>query len=204
MKTLASTAILALMTTTLGLAAIAPSQAQTTTTPTAQQSQMVNDNVRPGRGGPPGGGDLLGFERGAEAVEIALVRLSYGLDLTAEQQPLFDAFKADALAAATQFESATADLRPVAPVEGETAAVADMSERLTNAIALQTARLDALKAVQPSATAFFDSLSDEQKTAMTPQRPERGGKGFGPGRGGHHPMGDHGPDAPIDAPAANN
>ena len=52
-----------------------------------------------------------------------------------------------------------------------------MGEAFTNRIAFEKARLAALEAVQPSLTAFFDSLTDEQKTSLMPQRGERGGMG---------------------------
>ncbi len=97
------------------------------------------------------------------------------VELTTEQQPLFDALKTSALTAATDFATATEALRPAAPAEGETAVMPDMSKRLEDRIAVDTARLDALKSVQPAFTAFFDSLSDEQKAQLTPQRPDRGG-----------------------------
>lgn len=192
MKTITTTAIVALMTASIGLSAIVPAFAQDAApAPQAEQQggpgfQLRHDNHGPRQGGGMGGGDLLSFERGAEAIEIALVRISHRIELTAEQQPLFDAFKATALSAATDFATATESLRPAAPVEGETPAVPDLSERLDNGIALQKARLAALEAVQPAAKAFFDSLTAEQNAALAPQRPDRDGMpGFGKG-GQHH------------------
>ena len=64
---------------------------------------------------------------------------------------------------------------------------------LSNRIAVATAQLDALKAVQPSATAFFDSLTPEQQAQLMPQR-GNGPWGKGMRRGG--------PIAPPQAPAA--
>lgn len=203
------TAIVALMTATIGFSAIAPSFAQDAApaAPAAQEQNFRQHNQGPRDGGRMGGGDFLSVERGVEAIEIAFVRLSHNLELTAEQQPLFDAFKTAALAAATDFAAATEGLRPAAPVEGEMPTPPDMTTRLDNGITLQAARLAALEAIQPSATAFFESLTEEQTAAMTPQRPGRdggmpGGHGQdgerGPGKHGGHHGGPQG--APADAP----
>ena len=194
MKTISATAIVALMTATLGFTAIAPAFAQESASVAAPQQQTQNfRNHNNEHGGPRQGGgfgDLLNFGRGAEGVEIALVRLSHAIELTAEQQPLFDAFKTAAIGAAEDLSTALEGLRPTAPAEGETATVPDFSDRLENRIAIETAQLAALEAVQPSATAFFDSLTDEQKASLMPQRPDRdGGPGFGnggPREGGQH------------------
>jgi len=214
MKTFTKTAIVALMTATLGLSAIASSYAQDAAPTPAQQQPGPGFGFRHDNHGGPRqfiGGDLLGFDRGVEAVEIALVRLSHAIELTAEQQALFDSLRTEALAAAETFSTAVEGLRPTAPAEGQAVEVPDFSERLENRIAIETARLAALEAVQPSATAFFDSLTDEQKAELTPQRPDRGfmpgfiGKG-GLRHQGHQGLQHGGPGAPVpaEAPAAND
>ena len=165
-------------------------------------------HLRQGHGpmGDQRGGDFLNFGRGAEAIEIALVRLSHRIDMTAEQQALFDTLKTSALSAAADFAAATEGLRPTPPVEGEaaTATAPDIAQRLENRIAIETAHLAALEAVQPAATAFFDSLTDEQKAQLMPERPDRDGMpGFGKGGPRHHQgQQDGGPAAPEE-PAAN-
>jgi hypothetical protein len=199
MKTITTTAIVALMTATIGLSAIAPTFAQDAA-PTQVQAEngpgfhLRRDNQGPGPMGGQRGGDFLNFARGGEAIEIALVRLSHRIELTAEQQALFDTFKTTALSAAAEFASTT---------EGETAVATapDMSERLENRIAIEKAHLAALEAVQPAATAFFDSLTDEQKAQLTPERPEHGGMPGGKGGPRHHQGQQQG--GPTDAPAAN-
>ena len=212
MKTITTSAIVALMTATIGLSAIAPAFAQNATPAQTQAQNGPGMQFRQGNqghgqmGGPRGGGDFLNFARGAEAVEIAMVRLSHRIELTAEQQPLFDALKATALSAAADFAAATEGLRPTPPVAGETttATAPDMTERLENRIAIETAHLAALEAVQPAAAAFFDSLTDEQKAQLTPQRPDRDGMpGFGKGGMRHQGMQQGGPmGAPATAPEA--
>ena len=217
MKTITTSAIVALMTATIGLTAIAPAFAQDATPAQTQAQDGPGFHMRHGHQGPGpmggrmGGGDLLDFQHGAEAIEIALVRLSHRVELTAEQQPLFDALKTAALAAAADFATATEGLRPQdnsAAGETTTATAPDISERLENRIAIETAHLAALQAVEPAATAFFDSLTDEQKAQLVPQRPDRGGMpGFGKFGGPRHHQGQQqgGPaaPAPADAPAAN-
>ncbi|UXN75370.1 Spy/CpxP family protein refolding chaperone [Devosia sp. A8/3-2] len=109
------------------------------------------------------GGGFLNFERGAEAAEIGLVRLSHRVELTAEQQPLFDAMKTAVLAAADDFATATRAARPTAD-----AARPDIAARLDARIAITSANLAALEAIKPSVTAFFASLTPEQQAALTP------------------------------------
>ena len=199
MKSLKTTALIALMTTAVGLSAIAPSYAQDAAPPAPPAAAEAgapgagplagprHDGQR--QGGPRGMAGFIGFERGAEAVEIALVRLSYAVDMTTEQQALFDTLRTDALAAAETFSAAVADLRPAQPAQPGF----DIPQALDTRIAIGAAQLDALKSVQPALTAFFDSLTDEQKAELAPQsrgRGEHGRMGEHGGRG-EHSRGDH-------------
>nr|WP_314258623.1 Spy/CpxP family protein refolding chaperone [uncultured Devosia sp.] len=198
MKTISKTAIVALLTATLGTTALVPVFAQETAPQPPHAQQQGNFRHHDQGPGERFSGGLFNVERGAEAIEIALVRLSHRVELTSEQQPLFDSFKASALSAAEDFTTATEGLRPTPPAEGETPTMPNLTERLDNAIALQTARLDALKAVQPTAKAFFDSLTEEQTASLMPQRPEGGFPGFGK----HGPRHKGGQEAPGEAPEA--
>lgn len=193
MKTISTKAITALMTAALGLSAIAPAIAQDAPVAQAEQDQKGDRGFRPDNSGPRDrrGGEWLNFERGAEAVEIALVRLSHRLDLTDAQKNLLETLKSDALAAADSLKTAAQTLRPAPGAGGEAPATVTLADRLETRIALDTARLDALKSVQPSLVAFFDSLTDEQKTALMPQRGERPGQQHSGGRDGG--FGQHGP-----------
>lgn len=185
MKTISTTAIVALMTATLGLSAVAPVFAQDSA-PVAQAQQAERGkggdrSFRPGAEGPRQNGgpiNLLNFERGSEAIEVALVRLSHQIDLTDAQKTLLDTLKTSALSAAQSFSAATEVLRPTPPAQGQTAQRPDASERLDTRIAIGKAQLAALEAVQPAFDAFFGSLTDEQKAKLTPERGERG-----PGQG---------------------
>ena len=213
MKTISTTAIVALRAASLGFGAAAPVLAQDAAPATpAVQAQPADPaaagpadfrkgpGLRPGahRGGMPGSGlGLFGFDRGAESIEIALVRLSHAIDLTDEQTVLLETLKTDALAAAAAFDAATGGLRPAAPGAGDAATAPDLSQRFDNRIALEQARLAALEAVQPAFTAFSDCLTDEQQAELTAKRSERPagfGHHGGPGNVGGHGQHDMGPD----------
>lgn len=183
MKPISTTAIAAIFAASIGLAAVAPAMAQMEAPPEIAEAGPGGMPMGPRGGEGPGRhrgpGDFFSFERGAEGIEIALVRLSHRLDLTAEQQTLLETLKTQALAAAETFESATEGLRPTAPDGEEAAMRPTIAERLENRIALDKARLAALEAIQPAAAAFFGSLTDEQNTQLLPPQGEREG---GPGK----------------------
>lgn len=183
MKTISTKIILAMMTATLGLGAIAPATAQTAApsaetqaTDAAQSGPKAHrpDSNGQRRGPGFGLGGLLNLDRGGEAMEIALVRLSHRIDLSTDQQALLETLKSDALAASDMLTTATAELRPTPPAEGETPIAPDFAKALQNRIAFDTARLDALKSIEPAATAFFESLTDAQKAELMPDRGARG------------------------------
>lgn len=204
MKNLHATAAIAVLTAALGLSSIAPSFAQDAAAPSAPAGQQMpvpgkgpmahrgqHDGQGPGRpadhqrqAGPRGMAGLMGLERGSEAVEIALVRLSHAIDMTAEQQTLFDTLKTDALAAADKFETTLKGLRPTPPAQGQQAERPDIAKGLETRIALETAHVEALKAVQPSLTAFFASLTDAQKAELMPAHARNGNMGDHNGRWG--------------------
>lgn len=187
-------ALMAVVATAIGLSAVAPAMAQPA--PPAPDAAVTQEEGGPGsqalrpQGGPRhhgGGADFFDFSRGGEGIEIALVRLSHRIDLTAEQQALLDTLKTSALAAAEDFATATEGLRPTPPVEGETRVAPSVAERLETRIALEKAHVAALEAVQPSVAAFFDSLTDEQKAELMPQRGEHGPRGQHGGQGPRGP-----------------
>ncbi|WP_297112438.1 Spy/CpxP family protein refolding chaperone [uncultured Devosia sp.] len=191
MKSITTTAIVALLTASIGLGAVAPALAQNAPAATSAETQSAGERgFRNGPGMRHGGGQggFFNFERGAEGIEIAIVRLSHAIDLTDEQAVLLEDLKTDALAAAAAFEAATDGLRPVRPADGETTERPDLTERFDNRIAIESARLAALEAVQPAFTAFFGSLTDEQKAELVPERGERMA-GMGKQHGGQRPMG---------------
>ncbi|MBO9587340.1 Spy/CpxP family protein refolding chaperone [Devosia sp.] len=183
--------LMAVVATAIGLSAVAPAMAQPA--PPAPDAATTQEDVGPGnqafrpQGGGPrqhgGAGGFFDFSRGGEGIEIALVRLSHRLDLTTDQQALFDTLKTSALAAAEDFATATEGLRPTRPAEGEQPAMPDVAQRLETRIAFERAHVAALEAVQPSVAAFFDSLTDEQKAELMPAQGEHGPRGQHGGQG---------------------
>lgn len=147
MKTITTTAMLALMTAAIGLSAAAPGFAQDAPPPAAQGEMQKGPhggrNDGPGMRGPhdgpgmhgprgdngPGRGMGMGGPRGMldfsnpDSVEIGMVLLSQRIDPTPEQQPLFDTFKTDAMAAATTFQAALEAARPAAPLPAQSVSV---------------------------------------------------------------------------------
>ena len=185
-------ALMAVVATAIGLSAVAPAMAQPA--PQAPDAAVTQEDGGPGNqafrpqgGGPRQNGGGIGgffdFSRGGEGIEIALVRLSHRLDLTTEQQALFDTLKTSALAAAEDFATATEGLRPTRPAEGEQPAMPDVAQGLETRIAVEKAHVAALEAVQPSVAAFFDSLTDEQKAELMPAQGEHGPRGQHGGQG---------------------
>jgi hypothetical protein len=190
MKTISKTALVALTAASVGLAGIGTSAFAQTATPTqveapgkpgegahrfhregpgghgglAERRMMIHHAGGPGTHGPRGFG-LINFGN-AEALEIAFVRLSYAIDMSEDQQALFDTLKTDALSAQADFATATEGLRFDRRAEERP----DIVDIFNNRIAIETARLEAMQAVQPSFEAFFSSLSDEQKAELAPRR----------------------------------
>jgi hypothetical protein len=211
MKTISTTAIVALMTISAGLTAAAPAMAQDAQ-PRMQQQQMQHkgdgpgrhfNNQRAGHNGPARGGmlgGLLDFGRDGETIELALVRLSYRIDLTDEQKALLEDFKTAALAAQADFASTVETIRPKA--DAASSERPDIVARLAQRITLEKAHVDALTAVQPAFEAFFTTLTDAQKAELMPQRNQhtgwRGPKGE-QGRHGQRAL--PGQSAPADAPS---
>jgi hypothetical protein len=126
------------------------------------------------RGGGLNGAGIIGLvcsERGAEALEIAFVSLSHRLELTAEQQPLFDTLKANALTTQTSF----ADECQAAMPQQAAGTAPDMIEGIKARLAVEEARLEAINGILPDLEAFYGSLTDEQKAALAPRGQRFGG-----------------------------
>jgi hypothetical protein len=198
MKTISTKAIVAIMATAIGLGAVAPAMAQTApqnsgAVATQDANAPAGHNFRKQGDGQRarGGLGLFDFARGGERIEVALVQLSHRVDLTDAQKTLLDTLKTSALAAAGDFATATEGLRPTPPAEGQKPVAPSISQRLENRIALEKAQLAALEAVQPAATAFFDSLTDAQKAQLMPHQGEHGAGPRG-GHGGDHKQGPRG------------
>jgi hypothetical protein len=202
MKALTSTAIVAIVAGTIGFATLSPAFAQQAQQPGGQQfgqqqfghHMQMNPgqmgqfnqrfehmrNARNPNGVRPGALlDLVCSGDGAERTELGFVRLSYRLDLTAEQQTLFDDLRTAALTAQTQYADQCA-----APGAGDaTAETAQPTpptpvERLSAQIDNDTVRLDLMKGLLPKLEALYNSLTDAQKATLQPQRGADNGTGF--------------------------
>lgn len=167
-----------------------------------------NGGARPDHGpkgdrrGEHGGGiaGLICSTDGATQLETRLTDIATKLALTAEQQPLFDAYRTAALTAQTTFAETCATVQPAAT--GTPTTPPDAITVLKDRQVRQTAELDALNAVLPSLEALYNSLTDAQKAVLAPlvgpqHGPDHGPRGedFGGERGGrgddHGPKGDH-------------
>ena len=166
--------------------------------PTAQ-----HDNGHgPGKGmGPMGRGMRNGpfpmlalacSDKGPAMLDKMFDRTDKRLELSTDQQKLFDAFKAKALTAATDFSDACRAARPDRSAEKRP----DLLARLKSGLAIDQARLTAMNSALPEFEAFYNSLTDQQKHDLLP----RGGWHKGPGgRGGmdHNGGADHNGPAPA-------
>lgn len=117
-------------------------------------------------------------DRAAERLEISFVRASHRLDLTAEQQPLFEALKTTALTQQTNFS----DTCTAARGDRTSAERPDVVERMKTRLAVDSARVAALTAIMPDFESFYASLTDEQKGRLMPRR-QRGHMGMMEPRG---------------------
>jgi hypothetical protein len=215
MKT--SLAIVALVATSIGLGTALPAFAQTApaappaapaaAAPADQdaphrmmhrgmgQHRMVGPNRGMARGmGPAALFQLACSDKGSEALEIALVRMSHRLDLTADQQALFDTFRTKALTTETSFADSCKASRPDRTADAKPDALTRLKSRLT----IEQARLAAMNEVLPDFEALFNSLSDKQKADLLPHR------GWGMGRGWGHDRGGMNRDATPPAPPQNS
>lgn len=102
--------------------------------------------------------------RGAEAIELGAVRLTYRLDLNADQKKLLDTLKTNALDAQSNYAD---QCKSLMPGTGD-AATADPLQRLKDRLGLDQARLDAMNKLMPDIEAFYSSLTDAQKARLMP------------------------------------
>lgn len=129
------------------------------------------------RGGQGRPSMLLAFScapRAAEGLEIGLVRLSHRLDLTDDQQPLFDAFRTAALTAQTGLGDHCETLRP-SPAAAQATTPADPIQSIRDRLSVESARIAAIESVLPDYEALVNSLSEEQSSLLAPRGRERVG-----------------------------
>lgn len=110
---------------------------------------------------------LVCDERGADRLEHVLLTLKQRTDLTAAQQPLYDALQTAALTAQADFAAACTAARPAQPEAG---ASIDLADHLRANLEIEQARVEAMGKVVPAFEAFYDSLGEAQKATLMPQR----------------------------------
>jgi len=131
-------------------------------------------------------------DKGPAALDKMFDRTDKRLDLSTDQQKLFEAFKAKALTAETDFSDACQAARPDRSAEKRP----DLLTRMKAGLAIDQARLTAMNSVLPEFEAFYNSLTDQQKHDLLPRH---GGMGPG-GRGGMDRNGGPDHDGPPPAP----
>jgi len=174
-------ALAALVATSMSAIAL-PVLAQDTTPVAAKWDRQAHRPAQPpihnGRGLARGAGAgglfaLVCSDRGAEALEVGLVRIAHRLDLTEAQKPLFDALKTTALTTQTSFADTC---KAALPAQAD-ATRPDLLERLKSGLRLEQARLSAMNSVLPDFEAFYTSLTPAQKADLMPARGDRSGHG---------------------------
>jgi hypothetical protein len=197
-------AVAALVVATITISAV-PALAQDAgaTPPSAPTAQQDNGHG-PGKGTGPTGRGMRGgqfpmlalacSDKGPAVLDKMFDRTDKRLDLGADQQKLFEAFKAKALTAETGFSDACQAARPDRSAEKRP----DLLTRMKAGLSIDQARLTAMTSVLPEFEAFYNSLTDAQKHDLLPRH---GGMGPG-GRGGMEHNGGPNHDGPP--PAQNS
>lgn len=191
--------ILAALVAALGLTAMSPAFAAGA--PQHQRPGSGDNRTlefrRDGAGGAFQFAEFSCAPRAADRLDRRLDRMAGRLDLTTDQQKLFDDFRTSALTAQTEFADNCATLRPERSADKSAgkAERPDLIQRLEQRLKFDEARLAAMTELLPQFKAFYASLTDAQKADLMP------GKGFrqgfeGPQHGKHFPR----PGTP-DAPA---
>lgn len=187
MNLLTATAPAVLLAATLSVGGLAPAFAQTanpapTATTTMDRAGSADragtmrhwgHHAGPARMAVARGGGVFALACGAdssERLEIALVRLKYRVQPTAEQAPLFTALQQAAL----DGQKTVADACTAAMPDRTATTKPSMVDRLQRQLSLETARVSALGAIVPKFKAFYDSLTDAQKAQFEARQNRRG------------------------------
>lgn len=162
--------ILAALVAALGLTAMSPAFA-------AGPDRPRNDNRtlefrRDAAGGAFRFAEFTCNDRAADRLERRLDRMAGRLELSKDQEKLFEDFRTSALTAQTDFSDQCATIRP-----GKTAGKAerpDLIQRLEQRLKFDEARLAAMSELLPQFKSFYDSLTDAQKRELMPRRHMQG------------------------------
>lgn len=171
--------ILAALVAALGLTAMSPAFAAGA--PQHQRPGTGNGPTlefrRDGAGGAFQFAELSCAPRAADRLDNRLDRMSKRLELTADQEKLFENFRTSALTAQTDFADQCADIRPARSADKSARKTErpDLIQRLEQRLKFDEARLAAMTDLLPQFKAFYQSLSDEQKAELMPHRGFRQG-----------------------------
>jgi hypothetical protein len=168
MKT-STAALAALVAAAIGTTTLVPVAFAQDAKVTIEKTHFRPDAMRAARGGFTPWLDLVCSPKGAEELEIALVRLDHRLELTDAQKPLYDTFRTSALTAQTGFADKCAAARPAKDATTQPDLIDAMRIRLD----IDAARLEAFNKVLPDFEKLYDSLTDAQKQSLMPHRTER-------------------------------
>lgn len=199
--------IAALVASALGVSSVVPTLAQDAPNPPTPPAVAPSTPAPPAattpdttpkpmhrfarKGGGMGGMDrgdrlvaLACSDKGAEMLQRVLDRTAQRLDLTTDQQKLYDTFREKALTTETSFADQCQAARP-----DRSKGRPDLITHLQSQLAIDQARITALSAVLPDLQALFNTLSDQQKAQL---RPNLMGMGRPGGQDGMGPNGDMG------------
>lgn len=180
--------ILAALVAALGLTAMSPAFAAGSDRP--RSDNRILEFRRDAAGGAFRFAEFSCNDRAADRLERRLDRMAGQLELSKDQEKLFEDFRTTALTAQTDFADRCDLIRP-----GKTADKndrPDLIQRLEQRLKFDEARLAAMSELLPQFRSFYESLTDQQKRELAPRGHMRGRL--------QHP-GKHGPQHPA-APAA--
>lgn len=178
--------VLAALVAALGLTAMSPAFASD-----QHRSRPGSDNRtlefrRDASGGAFRFVDFSCSTKAPDRMEHRLDRMAGRLNLSQDQQKLFDDFRTSALTAQTSFADQCATIRP-APTADSKQQRPDLVQRLEQRLKLDEARLTAMTDLLPQFKTFYASLNDQQKQAFTPGRMMQGMKMRAPHSGMNKP-----------------
>lgn len=105
-------------------------------------------------------------DRAADRLERRLDRMAGKLELTKDQEKLFEDFRTSALTAQTDFADQCDTIRPGATASKQRP---DLIQRLEQRLKFDEARLAAMSELLPQFKSFYGSLTDAQKRELAPR-----------------------------------
>ena len=106
-------------------------------------------------------------DRAADRLEHRLDRMAGKLELSKDQEKLFEDFRTTALTAQTDFADKCDTIRPAATASKNERP--DLIQRLEQRLKFDEARLAAMSELLPQFKSFYASLTDQQKREFAPR-----------------------------------